>query len=139
MESGKTIALAGIIATAIVGIVGAGSSWLISRDDRSNQRALAHETRVYDRRADAYIDALVILLRLDRELKEGKSASEVALLVRETDVQEAKIRAYASDDAWRAFSSAANLAFEAARSEERIKRFGVASLRFQAIVRREVH
>jgi hypothetical protein len=58
MESNTAIALAGIAATAVVGVAGAISSWVVSRDDRSNQRALAHEERVYDRRADVYLSAL---------------------------------------------------------------------------------
>jgi hypothetical protein len=61
-DSGKSVALAGIIATAVVGVAGAASSWLIARDDRANQRALAHDARVYDRRANAYVDALRLLL-----------------------------------------------------------------------------
>jgi hypothetical protein len=58
METGKAIALAGITATALVGITGATTSWLIARDDRASQQALAHEARVYDRRADTYLAAL---------------------------------------------------------------------------------
>jgi hypothetical protein len=63
METGKAVALAGITATAIVGVAGATSSWLIARDDRANQRALAHEARVYDRRAGAYLAALGVIQR----------------------------------------------------------------------------
>jgi hypothetical protein len=61
METGKAVALAGITATAVVGIAGATASWLTARDDRANQRALAHADRVYDRRADAYLTALAVI------------------------------------------------------------------------------
>jgi hypothetical protein len=141
MESGKTIALAGIIATAVVGIAGAGSSWLISRDDRSTQRAVAHEARVYDRRADAYVDALALLLRLDSALAEGKSAAEVDPLLKETDLLEARIRAYASQDALKAFNAAAEAAkgaFEAPASDIASKRFDDAGENFSTIVHNEV-
>jgi hypothetical protein len=120
MESGKTIALAGIIATAVVGIAGAGSSWLISRDDRSNQRDLAHEELVYDRRADVYVDALALLLRMDRALREGRSIEKVAS-PKEMNLLEARFRAYGSDDAWNAFigaAEAAGRASEASASDE---------------------
>jgi hypothetical protein len=115
MESGKTIALAGIIATAVVGIAGAGSSWLISRDDRSNQRDLAHEELVYDRRADAYVDALALLLRMDVALREGRSIAEVAP-PKEINLLEARIRAYASDEAKKAFIGAAEAAEHASKA-----------------------
>ena len=74
MASGKSIALAGIAATAIVGVAGAGSSWLISQGDRSNQRALAHDARVYDRRADAYVDALRLLQLMTVRFREFNAA-----------------------------------------------------------------
>jgi hypothetical protein len=51
---GKTVALAGIFATAVVGIAGTTSSWLIERD----QRRVAHDARVYNRKADAELAAL---------------------------------------------------------------------------------
>jgi hypothetical protein len=140
MESGKTIALAGIIATAVVGIAGAGSSWLISRDDRSTQRDLAHQELVYDRRADAYVDALALLLRFDTALREGKSIEKVAS-PKEVHLLEARIRAYASDDAWKAFTGAAdaaNRASEAPDSEKAKKPFDDAAENFSTVVHSEV-
>jgi hypothetical protein len=56
--SDKTLALAGIIATAVVGVAGATSAWLIARGQRTDQRAIAHDGRVYDRSADMYVAAL---------------------------------------------------------------------------------
>jgi hypothetical protein len=141
MESGKTIALAGIIATAAVGIAGAGSSWLISRDDRNNQRALAHEARVYDRRADTYVDALALLLRMDTGLGDGDSVEQLERLVGNTDVLEARVRAYASRDAYKAFVAATNAAFLAAAakgSDELGKRWDHASEHFSTVVHAEV-
>ena len=56
--SDKTLTLAGIIATAVVGVAGATSAWLIARGQRTDQRAIAHDARVYDRSADMYLAAL---------------------------------------------------------------------------------
>jgi hypothetical protein len=74
-SSNKVIALAGIAATAVVGIAGAGASWLISREDRNNERALARGARVYDRRAAVYLDALSLLRSLDARV--GADAERV--------------------------------------------------------------
>lgn len=74
-QSDKTIALAGIIATAIVGIVGVGSTWLVSRADRDSQRTLARDARVYERRVAAYLEALSLLQPMERQL--GRSTREV--------------------------------------------------------------
>jgi hypothetical protein len=56
--SDKTLALAGIIATAVVGVAGATSAWLIAHGQRTDQRVIAHDGRVYDRSADMYLAAL---------------------------------------------------------------------------------
>lgn len=81
----RVIALAGIIATAVVGIAGAASSWLIARDDRANQRSLAHDARVYDRRADAYLTAMRIVAvqrrEIDRELNRMRVYRNPKLIV----------------------------------------------------------
>jgi hypothetical protein len=68
------LALAGAVVAIVGVVVGAGSSWLISREDRSNQRALAREGRAYDRRASAYLDALSLFQPLQLQL--GQSAQE---------------------------------------------------------------
>jgi hypothetical protein len=65
---GRSIAVAGILATAVVGVAGTAGSWLIARDDRTNQRSLAHDARVYDRRADTYLDALRLIERQKAQL-----------------------------------------------------------------------
>jgi hypothetical protein len=113
------VAVAGIVATALVGIAGTTGSWLIARDERahqralanderSHQRALAHDERIYDKRAAAYVDALVLMDRQRDELVE--SADQIAqhagapsqlrntrpLLARDRFVY-ARIRAYGSD------------------------------------------
>jgi hypothetical protein len=56
--SDKTLTLASIIATAVVGVAVATSSWLIAHGQRTDQRAIAHDARVYDRSADMYLAAL---------------------------------------------------------------------------------
>jgi hypothetical protein len=52
------VALAGITATALVGLAGTAASWLSARDDRATQRELAREQRTYTDRVSAYIDAI---------------------------------------------------------------------------------
>jgi hypothetical protein len=63
MANGSTIAVAvaGIAATALVGLAGTTASWLNAQDDRETQRALARDERSYDRRAAAYLDAIDFL------------------------------------------------------------------------------
>jgi hypothetical protein len=123
VDTGKVIALTGIIATAVVGVAGAASSWLIARQDRGSQRAIAHDERVYDRKADAYIDAARLLgsvsiawtklpllhgsktrqgdravartaLKLDRRLQEGEN------------LLQARLVAYGSDAGYQAWRNA---------------------------------
>jgi hypothetical protein len=68
-----SIAVVGILATALVGIIGSGATWLVARDDRANERSLAHEARVYDRRADAYLAALRLIEQQRLQLEEESS------------------------------------------------------------------
>jgi len=112
------VAAAGIAATALVGIAGTVGSWLIARDDRASQRTLAneerasqrlvaHEQRVYDRRAAAYVDALVLMDRQRDELLDiarrvarhpearPELGNERPLLARDRTVY-ARIRTYGS-------------------------------------------
>jgi hypothetical protein len=62
MADGKdrtlAVAIAGITATALVGLAGTGASWMNARDDRAAQRELASEERNYDKRVEAYLDAI---------------------------------------------------------------------------------
>jgi hypothetical protein len=53
-----TLAVVGIVATAVVGLAGSGVAFLSSREDRHTQLAVAHDNRVYDRRASVYLDAI---------------------------------------------------------------------------------
>lgn len=70
-ESNKTlwVAVAGIAATALVGLAGTTTAWLSARDDRAtqrqlardehaHQRALARDDRTYQRRLSVYLDAV---------------------------------------------------------------------------------
>jgi hypothetical protein len=59
----RWIALAGIVATAVVGLAGAASSWLIARQQDATNRSLAHDAQVYDRRANAYLAAISLIER----------------------------------------------------------------------------
>jgi hypothetical protein len=54
-DRGKVnLAVVSVLATAAVGIAGAGTTLLVSRDQRATERA----NRVYERRAAAYVEAL---------------------------------------------------------------------------------
>jgi hypothetical protein len=52
------VAVAGIAATALVGIAGTATGWLSARDDRDAQRELARDERTYERRVAVYLDAI---------------------------------------------------------------------------------
>jgi hypothetical protein len=65
----RHIALVGILATAAVGISGTAASFFIARDDRANQRAVEHEARVYDKRAEIYVNALELAAREQDDLE----------------------------------------------------------------------
>jgi hypothetical protein len=52
------VAIAGIAATAAVGIAGSATAWFSARADRSSQRVLARDDRVFSRRAAVYLDAI---------------------------------------------------------------------------------
>jgi hypothetical protein len=52
------IALAGIIATAAVGLAATAATVIVSRENRTTQSNVAHADRVYNRKADAYLGAL---------------------------------------------------------------------------------
>ena len=69
-ESNKTlwVAVAGIAATALVGIAGNAGSWVSARADRHVQRALERDARTYERRVSAYLDVVGLVERQDREL-----------------------------------------------------------------------
>jgi hypothetical protein len=57
----RSVAVVGILATAVLGLAGIAASWLISRDDRGTQRALAHDARVYSAKAAVYEEAFAKL------------------------------------------------------------------------------
>jgi hypothetical protein len=57
-ERTTTLAVVGIAATALVGLVGSGLAFLSSREDRNTQLAVAQDNRVFDRRATVYLDAI---------------------------------------------------------------------------------
>jgi hypothetical protein len=54
-----SLAVVSVLATAAVGIAGAATTLLVSRDQRASERA----SRVYERRAPAYVDAIDTLER----------------------------------------------------------------------------
>jgi hypothetical protein len=113
--------VAGIVATAVVGVAGSGTSWLVARDDRNSQRALQHDSRVFDSRAKAYVDAIVELERLEASLASKKIVNALEhnhlrvasrLFPRQTTLQatlapiSARIIAFGSNDARRDYRGA---------------------------------
>jgi hypothetical protein len=106
------IAIAGITATAIVGVAGTATSWLIARDDRATQRALAHDARIFDERAAVYVDALVLIERqeleiyereIERHQRRGNRSEPTEPLMLADSTTLPRIRAYGSLRALRAY------------------------------------
>jgi hypothetical protein len=109
-----TLALVSVLATAAVGIAGAGTALVVSRDERATERA----NRIYERRAAAYVEAIdalerhiTVLANLDwtqafRPTNEGREASwrlpfQAVNVNDETDVARIRSRlvAFGSSDA----------------------------------------
>jgi hypothetical protein len=119
-DRGKTrIAVVSVLATAAVGIAGAATTLLVSRD----QRATARADRIYERRAAAYVQAidtleghLKVLNNLDPPLSQAEGFELIDLHVNdETDVARARARvvAFGSNDAIAAFDRVGALDKEA--------------------------
>ena len=70
-----SVALVGIIATAAVGLAAAGVTLLTSRDDRESSQQLARQALVYDKRSQAYVDALLPLQALSLNARLGRYES----------------------------------------------------------------
>jgi hypothetical protein len=79
MDGKTAIAVAGIVATAAVGLAAAGLGWVTNRDDRATQRQLAHDARVYDRKADAYLAALAVIHKQDVQMQNASADIQSAL------------------------------------------------------------
>jgi len=101
----RSIAVVGIAATAIVGVAGVLGSWLTARDDRATQRSLAHDARVYDRRADTYLAALNLVERQRDQISSASDSPKLAthppsLLMSEPGegIVSARLLAYGSPD-----------------------------------------
>ena len=63
------LALAAVITTAILGIVGAVMTWLVAKQNRQHERQIAHDTRLYERRSTIYVEMLVDLRRQVRQFQ----------------------------------------------------------------------
>jgi hypothetical protein len=61
IEWSMTVALAGIAATAVVGLAAASVTFFVAREDRQSAAAVARQSLVYDKRSEAYVDVLVSL------------------------------------------------------------------------------
>ena len=68
-SSAGRVAIAGIAATALVGVAGSITTWVVARDNRATQVTLARDQRIYDRRATAYVEVLVAMQALSDDLR----------------------------------------------------------------------
>jgi len=59
-----TVAFAGVVAAGVVGVTAPVVNWLVARENRSHERRLAHDARLFERRAAAYTDLLAACQRL---------------------------------------------------------------------------
>src|SRR5947207_9660581 len=64
------IAVAGITATALVGLGATVGAWFSSRDDRREQSALARQSLNYERRVAVYLDAIDFVETQEKALYE---------------------------------------------------------------------
>jgi len=64
------VAVAGITATAMVGLAAAAGAWLSARDDRHEQSALARQSLNYERRVAVYLDAIDFVEEQERAFYE---------------------------------------------------------------------
>ena len=64
------VAIAGIAATALVGLAGTVLTWLSAREDRREQSAIARQSLNYERRVAVYLDAIDFLETQERALWE---------------------------------------------------------------------
>jgi hypothetical protein len=105
-----TLAVAGITATALVGIAGSAAGWLSARDDRASQRALAHDDRVYTERSSAYLAAISFVESQKNALKLYRRAPRALTSIRyeyRTPVTlQARLHAFGSPEANQAFDDA---------------------------------
>jgi hypothetical protein len=60
-DSNVRIALAGIAATAAVGLAGAAVTFVVARENRESSTELARLALVYNKRTQAYVDGLEAL------------------------------------------------------------------------------
>jgi hypothetical protein len=151
-----SVALAGIIATAAVGLAAAGVTLVTSRDDRESSQRLARQALVYDKRSQAYVDALLAqqALSLNARLRRYESipAGWLEFQAQQAPLR-ARITAFGSPEARRLYNEmyfagsdfvadalAADIrhASEAAKqrfwaSNRAIKRFDTALRRFEGV------
>ena len=62
------VAVAGISATALIGLAGTVVAWQSARDDRATQGEIARDERTYDHRVSAYLDAVDFVSGQERSL-----------------------------------------------------------------------
>jgi hypothetical protein len=70
------VALAGVIASAAVGVVTPFFGWLVARGNRRHERRLAHDARVFEHRATLYDELLRDLLAEVRDFWMKHRAAE---------------------------------------------------------------
>lgn len=103
------VALAGIAATALVGLASTGAAWLSARDDRANQLRLADAMRVYDRKVMAYLDAVDFLESQRKSLTEYEAEitprDPVPYQVVPPGSLTSRLRAFGSTEAFNTFEA----------------------------------
>jgi hypothetical protein len=122
-DAGRTtlaVAVAGISATALVGLAATTGAWLTARDDRATQRAIAHEERTYERRVAAYLDAMDFVEAQKESLEEFLDPVAIRLgLARRIPYERrppsrltSRLRAFGSPEAFEAFQKAQDISQE---------------------------
>jgi hypothetical protein len=117
-ESNRTlwVAVAGIAATALVGIAGTTVAWLSARDDRATQRglarderaherALARDERSYEHRVSAYLEAIRIFEGHYLAFFRGQTPGKFHFVLRRAANARAGLTAFGSERAVKAFES----------------------------------
>jgi hypothetical protein len=99
VSDANKVAIAGIAATALVGLAGIAGSWYSASETRSSQLKIARLTRGYDNRATTYIDAIQMLNDVRKRTQQPMLLSthkQFHLFVQEDQALDLRMYAYGS-------------------------------------------
>jgi len=100
------VALAGIGATAILGLAGLGVTVITSKEDRESAERLTRQTLVYDRRSDVYVAALEKLRPLRSVASNPERfRADLRSFLKEEGVLGARLTAFGSAHATRLYNN----------------------------------